>query len=79
AELVAAAGALGAHRQASAWLELRDVALEIGGEDLLAAGVAPGPAVGRGLRAALAAKRDGRARGREDELAEALRAARASG
>ncbi len=75
AELVAAAGGLGPHRQASACLRLRDVELEIGGEDLIAAGVAPGPAVGHGLRAALAAKRDGRAPGREAELAEALRAA----
>ncbi|MDQ6731426.1 MAG: CCA tRNA nucleotidyltransferase, partial [Actinomycetota bacterium] len=58
------------------WLdELRDVELEITGADLLAAGVPAGPAVGVGLRAALAARLDGRARGREAELAEALRAA----
>lgn len=61
---------------ARAWLEgLRDIALEITGADLLAAGVPPGRAVGVGLRAALAARLDGRARGREAELAEALRAA----
>lgn len=61
---------------ARAWLDgLRDVELEITGADLLAAGVPPGRAVGAGLRAALAARLDGRARGREAELAEALRAA----
>jgi hypothetical protein len=49
--------------------------LEIDGADLLERGVAEGPSVGRGLRAALAAKLDGEARGREAELAVALRAA----
>ena len=76
-ELVALAGALGPAGAAREWLErLRHVGLEIDGEDLLAAGLAPGPAVGRGLRAALAAKLDGKLSGREQELAEALRAAR---
>jgi tRNA nucleotidyltransferase (CCA-adding enzyme) len=75
-ELVALAGALGAEPQAREWLErLRHVRLEIDGRDLLAAGVPEGPAIGRGLRAALAAKLDGRASGREPELAEALHAA----
>ena len=55
--------------------EWREVRLEIGGEDLLAAGIPQGPAVGRGLAAALAAKLDGHAEGREDELAIALKAA----
>jgi hypothetical protein len=41
----------------------------------MAAGVPEGPAIGRGLRAALAAKLDGRAGEREQELAEALDAA----
>ncbi len=76
-EEVAVAGALGPGQAARDWLEtLRHVHLEIDGTDLLAAGVPEGPAVGRGLRAALAAKLDGRADGREGELAEALRAAR---
>jgi tRNA nucleotidyltransferase (CCA-adding enzyme) len=76
-ELVAIAGALGAPEAARRWLQsLRHVRLQIGGRDLLAAGIAAGPAVGRGLGAALAAKRDGRASGREQELAEAVRAAR---
>jgi tRNA nucleotidyltransferase (CCA-adding enzyme) len=77
AELVALAGALGPSGPAADWLDrLRHVHLEIGGDDLVAAGVAPGPAVGRGLRAALAAKLDGHAPGREEELRSALEAAR---
>ncbi len=53
----------------------REVELEINGEDLIAAGVSEGPAVGRGLAAALRAKLDGEAPSREDELRIALRAA----
>jgi tRNA nucleotidyltransferase (CCA-adding enzyme) len=79
-ELVALAGALGDAPAASAahrWLgELRHVGLEIDGDDLLAAGVVPGPELGAGLRAALAARLDGRAHGRDRQLAEALRVAR---
>jgi tRNA nucleotidyltransferase (CCA-adding enzyme) len=52
--------------------EWRDVRLEISGNDLLAAGVPQGPAVGRGLRAALDAKLDGTTQGRDDELRVAL-------
>ena len=54
----------------------RSVVLEIGGDDLIAAGVEPGPAVGAGLAAALDAKLDGEASGRDHELAAALAAAR---
>ena len=54
----------------------RHVGLEITGEDLIAAGVAEGPALGRGLRAALARKLDGEVAGREAELAAALEASR---
>jgi tRNA nucleotidyltransferase (CCA-adding enzyme) len=76
-EVVALAGALGAEPAATAWLgRWRHVRLEIDGGDLLAAGVGQGPAIGRGLRAALAAKLDGRVSGRDDELAEAIRGAR---
>jgi tRNA nucleotidyltransferase (CCA-adding enzyme) len=76
AEVVALAGALGPESQAVAWLDaLRHVRLDIDGRDLLAAGVPEGPAIGRGLRAALAAKLDRRASGREQELAEGVRAA----
>lgn len=79
AELVALAGALGPERPAREWLErLRHVRLEIDGRDLIAAGVPEGPAIGRGLRAALAAKLDRRAPDRDQELAEALLAAGAS-
>lgn len=55
--------------------ELRDVRLEISGNDLLAAGVVAGPAVGAGLAAALRAKLDGEAAGRDEELRVALAAA----
>jgi len=72
-ELVALAGALGPPEPARRWLdELRHVRLEIGGEDLLAAGIAPGPEVGAGLARALSAKLDGRTDGRQAELAAAL-------
>lgn len=75
-EAVALAGAVGPAEPARRWLDqLRHVRLEIDGGDLLSAGVPEGPAVGRGLRAALAAKFDGRAGGREAELACALSAA----
>jgi tRNA nucleotidyltransferase (CCA-adding enzyme) len=80
-ELIALAGALTTHAgdpspAARLWLtELSAVRLEIGGSDLIAAGVTRGPSIGAGLRAALAARLDGRVQGREQELAEALRAA----
>jgi tRNA nucleotidyltransferase (CCA-adding enzyme) len=56
--------------------EWRGVALEIDGEDMIAAGVEEGPAVGRGLKEALRRKLDGELSGREEELAAALAAAR---
>lgn len=70
-----------ARAQGAGWLDewiesLRHVGLEISGEDLLAAGVPEGPEIGRGLAAALEAKLDGQASGREAELATALAAAR---
>jgi len=81
AEAVALAGALdpAAEPAAARWLRtLSGVALAIGGADLVAAGVPEGPAVGRGLAAALDAALDGRAPDRERQLAAALRAARGS-
>ncbi|HVQ59031.1 MAG TPA: hypothetical protein VMS60_09025 [Solirubrobacterales bacterium] len=57
--------------------EWRGVALEVNGADLIAAGVPQGPALGRGLAAALRAKLDGEIVGREQELAAALVAAQA--
>jgi tRNA nucleotidyltransferase (CCA-adding enzyme) len=74
-EELAMAAALGAAEAVAAWRDrLSPIRLEIGGRDLLAAGVPPGPQLGRGLAAALEAKLDGRAHGREEELAAALRA-----
>jgi tRNA nucleotidyltransferase (CCA-adding enzyme) len=55
--------------------EWRGIALEIDGEDVIAAGVPQGPAVGRGLRQALRRKLDGEIDGRDQELAAALEAA----
>jgi tRNA nucleotidyltransferase (CCA-adding enzyme) len=70
------ARALGAEwldRYATEW---RHVGLEITGDDLIEAGVAEGPAIGRGLEAALSGKLDGELSGREQELGVALAAAR---
>ncbi|HWD84874.1 MAG TPA: hypothetical protein VG321_03915 [Solirubrobacteraceae bacterium] len=75
-ELAAVAGALGAETPAREWLEhLRHLRLAIGGDDLVAAGVAPGRALGAGLAAARVALLEGRADSREEQLAEALRVA----
>jgi tRNA nucleotidyltransferase (CCA-adding enzyme) len=62
------------------WLEhyltsWRQVRLEIDGDDLIAAGVEQGPAIGRGLRAARHRKLEGEVFGRDEELATALAAA----
>ncbi len=56
--------------------EWRGVRLEISGDDLIAAGIPQGPAIGHGLSAALRAKLDGSAATREDELRVALGVAR---
>jgi tRNA nucleotidyltransferase (CCA-adding enzyme) len=56
--------------------EFRLVRLEITGEDLIAAGIPEGPAIGHGLAAALSGKLDGEISGREEELRIALAAAR---
>jgi tRNA nucleotidyltransferase (CCA-adding enzyme) len=59
---------------ARSWIsDVRHVALQIGGDDLLAAGVSPGPEVGRRLRQALMRKLDGELdQTREAELRAAL-------
>ena len=57
--------------------DLRDVHLDITGDDLRAAGVPEGPAIGRALDETLRLKLDGRLAGREDELSTALELARA--
>jgi tRNA nucleotidyltransferase (CCA-adding enzyme) len=53
----------------------RKIEMEIDGDDLIAAGVEQGPAIGRGLRAARHKKLEGEISGREEELATALAAA----
>jgi tRNA nucleotidyltransferase (CCA-adding enzyme) len=70
------ARALGAEwldRYLSEWSKVK---LEIDGADLIAAGVPEGPAVGRGLDAALRRKLDGKIEGREQELKLALKVAK---
>ena len=73
---LALARALGAE-----WLdryveEWRDIRLNIDGDDLMEAGIPEGPAIGRGLTAALRAKLDGEVASTEDELRVALGVAR---
>jgi tRNA nucleotidyltransferase (CCA-adding enzyme) len=68
-EAVALAGGENARR----WLaDLREIGLEINGDDLLAAGVPQGPEIGARLQRALDRKLDGEIAGREQELATAL-------
>jgi tRNA nucleotidyltransferase (CCA-adding enzyme) len=71
-EAVAVLGTPAARR----WLEdVRHRRLSIGGDDLVAAGLS-GPAVGRGLEAAMVAMLDGAAPDRDSQLAAALDSAR---
>jgi tRNA nucleotidyltransferase (CCA-adding enzyme) len=74
-EAVAVAGARGDRAAAGRWIdEIRHVSLEVGGDDLLAAGIAEGPEIGRRLDRTLAARLDGEIdAGREAELRFALR------
>jgi tRNA nucleotidyltransferase (CCA-adding enzyme) len=71
--LARALGAEWLDRYVSEW---RAVELEITGEDLLAAGIPEGAALGQGLDEALRRKLDGEVSGREEELRAALDAAR---
>lgn len=73
-EAVALAGAHGAEDPARRWLaDLRHVALQIGGDDLVAAGITAGPTIGARLAAVLNLRLDGElAPGSEAELAAAL-------
>lgn len=70
------ARALGAEWLDRYLLEWRSVALEIDGEDLKAAGIPQGVAIGCGLKEALIRKLDGEISGRDQELEVALEAAR---
>jgi tRNA nucleotidyltransferase (CCA-adding enzyme) len=72
---LALARALGAEWLDSYLGNWRWVRLEIDGADLIAAGVPEGPALGRGLAAALRRRLDGEISGRDEELATALEAA----
>jgi tRNA nucleotidyltransferase (CCA-adding enzyme) len=75
-ETVALAGAIGPTAVAREWLaELRHKQLEITGDDVVAAGVPPGPAIGVALAAARAALLDGEAVEAASQLAAALAAA----
>ncbi len=77
-EELAVARAMGAEwldRYASEW---RHVRLEIDGDELIAAGIPEGPAIGAGLGAALDAKLDGEISGHDAELEYALERARAA-
>ena len=76
-EALAVALALGAPREAVlAYVrDLRQVRLEVTGDDLIAAGVAQSPALGRALEETLRRKLDGQVAGREGELALARRLA----
>jgi tRNA nucleotidyltransferase (CCA-adding enzyme) len=77
-EALALALAMGAPSAAILrWVtELSAVRLEIGGADLLAAGVPEGPALGRALEETLRRKLDGLVSGRDEELRTALELAR---
>jgi tRNA nucleotidyltransferase (CCA-adding enzyme) len=54
------------------WSTWRDLAPDVTGSDLVAAGVAPGPEIGRALRAVRAAVLDGEVEGRGEQMAMAL-------
>jgi tRNA nucleotidyltransferase (CCA-adding enzyme) len=56
---VVVAHALGEPRIADWWATVRGMRLAISGEDLVAAGIRPGPAIGRALAAVRAARLDG--------------------
>lgn len=71
--------AFGARAVAGWWAHDRDRTLDITGDDLRAAGVPTGPAIGRGLLSARAALLDGRVTTRDEQLAHALNAARGEG
>jgi tRNA nucleotidyltransferase (CCA-adding enzyme) len=70
--LARALGATWLDRYLTEW---SGVELEVDGEDLIAAGIPQGPAIGRGLRAAKLKRLEGEVRGHEEELAAALAAA----
>ncbi|MCC6831197.1 MAG: CCA tRNA nucleotidyltransferase [Thermoleophilia bacterium] len=68
--------AAGAAQVEGWWRTARGLELAVDGADLVSAGVAPGPAIGRALAAVRAAVLDGEVDGRDGQLALALRVAR---
>jgi len=62
----------GAEAVADWWSGWRDAAPQVTGSDLVAAGVPPGPVIGRALRAVRAAVLDGEVGGRDEQLALAM-------
>jgi tRNA nucleotidyltransferase (CCA-adding enzyme) len=80
-EALALALALGApgERVLGYLRDLRGVRLEIGGDDLLAAGAPRSAAIGRALEETLRRKLDGELSGREEELASAMAVVEAAG
>ena len=56
--------------------DVRDVRLEIDGDDLVQTGLAPSEAIGRALAETLRRKLDGQVSGRDQELSTALELAR---
>lgn len=66
----------GAEDVATWWGSWRDASPQVSGADLVAAGVAPGPSIGRALRAVRAAVLDGTVGDRDAQLALALSEAR---
>lgn len=71
--------AAGAAEVGEWWRTARGLELAVGGADLVSAGIAPGPAIGRALAAVRAAVLDGEVDGRDAQLALALDVARAAG
>jgi tRNA nucleotidyltransferase (CCA-adding enzyme) len=76
---LAIARALGAEWLDDYVSDWRKVRLEIDGDDLIETGVKEGPAIGRGLQAALDAKLDGEISGHDAELERAVKAGLAAG
>jgi tRNA nucleotidyltransferase (CCA-adding enzyme) len=68
--------ASGASQVGMWWARWRGVQTAVRGSDLIAAGIAPGPEIGRALAELRAAVLDGRVAGADDQLAFAIAAAR---
>jgi len=79
-EATVLASCLGSEKEVDLWNDqLSKVKLEIDGEELIEAGVEPGPLVGKVLNRVLAEKLDGKLFGHSQELESALRSIGSSG